>query len=286
MSIIQHHPRRFETNRYVYPVISRRSGGLSIGINLSPTGLCNFACVYCQILGEPEEQKTDSTVIDIPLLEAELQNVLEAAINGSLYENSYLSKTPLEKRILKDIAFSGDGEPTLSAQFPEIVERLATLRRQWTLPSVKTVLITNGTTLHIESVRRAVQKMLAENGEVWAKLDAGTPEFFQTVSRTKVSFEKILDNLQNASKEFPLVIQSCFLALHNMPPSEQEIEHYAQRLQTILYNGGNILRVQLYTVARNTAEQWATPLSNEQLDFVTEIVRQRTGLQTDAFYSR
>ena len=30
------HQRQFETNRFVYPVLSRRSGGISIGVNLNP----------------------------------------------------------------------------------------------------------------------------------------------------------------------------------------------------------------------------------------------------------
>ena len=34
---------------YVYPVISRRSGGLSIGINLNPNNACNWRCIYCQL---------------------------------------------------------------------------------------------------------------------------------------------------------------------------------------------------------------------------------------------
>ena len=45
----QLHPRTFQTNRFVYPVLSRRAGGISIGVNLSPSKACNFNCVYCQV---------------------------------------------------------------------------------------------------------------------------------------------------------------------------------------------------------------------------------------------
>jgi hypothetical protein len=36
------HARLFERNRFVYPVLSRRSGGISIGVNLNPDMVCNF----------------------------------------------------------------------------------------------------------------------------------------------------------------------------------------------------------------------------------------------------
>ena len=43
------HARLFEQNRFVYPVLSRRSGGISIGVNLNPDKVCNFDCIYCQV---------------------------------------------------------------------------------------------------------------------------------------------------------------------------------------------------------------------------------------------
>ena len=36
---------------YVYPVVSRRAGGVSVGINLNPNNACNWRCVYCQVPG-------------------------------------------------------------------------------------------------------------------------------------------------------------------------------------------------------------------------------------------
>ena len=45
----RHHPRTFQENRFVYPVLSRRSHGLSVGINLNPDKICNFDCIYCQV---------------------------------------------------------------------------------------------------------------------------------------------------------------------------------------------------------------------------------------------
>src|SRR5665213_1458021 len=43
------HPRSYHDNKFVYPVLSRRSRGISIGINLNPDKVCNFDCIYCQV---------------------------------------------------------------------------------------------------------------------------------------------------------------------------------------------------------------------------------------------
>ncbi|MDR1963726.1 MAG: radical SAM protein [Planctomycetaceae bacterium] len=290
-SLVQHHPRRFRHFHYVYPVVSRRAGGLSIGVNLSPTARCNFSCIYCQVLAENQGTSkpvdpssfsfSSSLLIDLDRLESELRELIGMVNDGSLFRDNWLSCTPTEKRVLRDIAFSGDGEPTLSLQFSEAVHRVAAIRRELCPESTKIVLITNGTTLRVESVCDTLKTLLANNGEIWAKLDAGTPDYFRTISRSTIQYEKILANLIEFSKKHPIVIQSCFLLLHGKEPDNEEIRHYAERLKLL----DQVQRVQIYTVARNTPEPWVLPLSNEQLDVITETVRAITGLQVDSFYS-
>jgi wyosine [tRNA(Phe)-imidazoG37] synthetase (radical SAM superfamily) len=284
-SLVQHHPRRFLTFHYVYPVVSRRSGGLSIGVNLSPAAQCNFSCVYCQVLAEHQENSARNnnfiTSIDSDLLETELRQLIGMVNDGSLFRDTWLSRTPLEKRELRDIAFSGDGEPTLSPQFSEIVQRVADIRKEICTETTKIVLITNASTLHREPVINALKTLLANNGEIWAKLDAGTSDYFRTVSRSAIPYEKILTNLTEFSKTNPVVIQTCFALLHNKEPDNDEICQYAERLKLL----GQVQRVQIYTVARLAPESWVLPLSNEQLDRITETVRKISGLQVDSFYA-
>ena len=282
MPLTQHHPRRFGTFRYVYPVISRRSEGLSLGINLSPTALCNFACVYCQVLAEETEFQTGSPLVPMDSLEAELRQLICSVNNRTLFEQAWLAQTPPEKRILKDIAFSGDGEPTLSPQFAEIVKLVADVRRELCSDASKIVLITNSSTLHQTPVRSALELMLQNNGEIWAKLDAGTSEFFQVVSRSNIPFQTIRTNLIRFTQDCPVVIQTCFLSLHGEGPDAREIRQYAECLKEL----GKILYVQIYTVARSTPENWATPLKNHQLDAIAETVRQLTGREVRTFYSQ
>ena len=277
-----HHPRRFGTLRYVYPVISRRSDGLSLGINLSPSGRCNFSCIYCQILAEGSKSQTDVSLVPMDHLAAELQQLVESVNDGTLFEQTVFAQVPPEKRILKDIAFSGDGEPTLAPQFAEAVKLAADIRKELCADTVKIVLITNASALHLTPIRSALDFMLQNNGEIWAKLDAGTPEFYQMISRSNVSYQTICRNLIDFTQDFPAAIQTCFLALHGKGPDADEVRQYAERLKEL----GKVLYVQIYTVARNTPVDWAAPLGNRQLDDIAQTVRKLTDLDVRTFYSK
>ena len=48
---ITDHSRVFNNFTYIYPVVSRRSEGVSLGINLNINNACNWRCVYCQVEG-------------------------------------------------------------------------------------------------------------------------------------------------------------------------------------------------------------------------------------------
>src|SRR5204863_8907786 len=103
------HPREFRQNTYVNPVLSRRSGGVSVGINLNPDKACNFDCIYCQV----DRTKTpQERFVGLPRLLSELEQVLRGlAGDGHLWSDPEFAAIPSDKRHISDIAFSGDGEP-------------------------------------------------------------------------------------------------------------------------------------------------------------------------------
>jgi len=73
------HSRDSVDMRYVYPVISRRAGGVSVGINLNPNNACNWRCIYCQV---PDLKRGGPPPIDLALLERELSDFLRWAGSG------------------------------------------------------------------------------------------------------------------------------------------------------------------------------------------------------------
>lgn len=274
------HSRSYADFTYVYPVVSRRSRGLSIGINLNPDKVCNFDCVYCEVdrLTPPR-----TSTVNLLQVRAELATLIDIALNGELARDPKFSEAAPLTRMIRDIAFSGDGEPTMVHNFDECAQLAADVRRSRKLDATKLVLITDAAGLDKQSVRKGLEIMDQNNGEIWAKLDAGTPEYFARVNRSSIRFERILTNLTRTAQERPIIIQSLFLRLHGEPMPEAELEAYCDRLTEITAAGGKIREVHLYTVARPTPEPWATRLEGPALGSLAERIRQRTGLPVATF---
>jgi wyosine [tRNA(Phe)-imidazoG37] synthetase (radical SAM superfamily) len=296
-----HHERRFETNRFVYPVLSRRSGGISIGVNLNPDKVCNFDCIYCQV---DRTRQSETRFVEMDGLLAELEEMLEFVTSGEIYETTKFAATPAQLRRLNDIAFSGDGEPTTYRNFDEIIGACAKVKRAVELrigdcglrigsgdsavripnSAIKMVLITNASMFHRPHVQRGLRILDENNGEIWAKLEAGTEEYFKLVDRTPIPFRQILDNIAAAARVRALVIQSLFMRVAGEPPSAAELEAFCDRLNEITAGGGQIKLVQVYTVARRPAEGFVGPLSDGEVDAIVGLVESRTGLKSAAFY--
>jgi wyosine [tRNA(Phe)-imidazoG37] synthetase (radical SAM superfamily) len=275
------HSRGFAANRYVYPVLSRRAGGVSVGVNLNPDKFCNFRCVYCQIdrtAGEEAEP------VDLGRLAEELDWMVGEVASGRIFQGPKFQNTPAVLRRFNDIAFSGDGEPTACPNFDRAVDICAEVCRRHKLDDVKLVLITNATLFHQPRVREAMKTLDANNGEIWAKLDAGTEDYYRQVDRSAVPSQRILDNLREAALVRPIVIQSLFLRMHGQPPSPAELEAYCDRLKEIVAAGGRIKLVQIHTIARPPAEPWATALADADVDAIVAQVRARTDLPVAGYY--
>lgn len=275
------HERRFEQNRFVYPVLSRRSGGISIGVNLNPDKVCNFDCIYCQV---DRTRQSETRFVATGELLAELDATLELAASGELFQTEKFRHTPPELRRLNDIAFSGDGEPTTYKNFDELMDACAAVKRRHGLDSVKLVLITNASMFHRPHVQRGLAILDENNGEIWAKLEAGTDAYFKLVDRTPIPLRQIVENITTAARVRPLVIQSLFMRIHGDPPSPEEYEAYCDRLNEITAAGGKIKLVQVYTVARKPAEDYVQPLSDTEVDALVDRIVRRTGLAAQAFY--
>ena len=281
VNLFTQHSRAWRNNRYVYPVVSRRSKGLSIGVNLNPDKACNFDCVYCSV-----DRTVSSTVreVDPQVLHDELAHMIELARSGGVWREPPFDQTPDHLRRINDVAFSGDGEPTSYPHFHDACELAASLLQQAGLhDAVKILLITNATLFHHPHVARALDFLDAHNGEIWAKLDAGTQAYYQLVERTKIPLRRVLDNLLLAGRARPIVIQSLFMKLHGQPPPASEIDAYVQRLGELRDAGCQVKLVQVYTTARGTAEAYVEPLENAALDAIAEKVRS-LGLIAEAYY--
>jgi wyosine [tRNA(Phe)-imidazoG37] synthetase (radical SAM superfamily) len=237
---------------YVYPVISRRAGGVSLGINLNPNNACNWRCVYCQV---PDLKRGGPPPIDLGRLKAELDSMLDDIVVGDFLRQ----RVPESQRRLIDIAFSGNGEPTSAAEFPEAVELAAdALARRNLLPEVKLRLITNGSLLDRRSVRAGIARIGKAGGEVWFKVDAANASAVAHINGTRVKMASVERRLKLCAESCPTWVQTCVFALDGQPPVDGEID----ALVDFLGRCRESLRgVHLYGLARPSAQTEAPRLS-------------------------
>lgn len=256
MLTVTDHRRDYSGFRYVYPVVSRRAGGVSVGINLNPNNACNWACIYCQV---PDLTRGGPPPIDLALMEVELEALLQDIVRGDFMTR----EAPEDARRLMDVAFSGNGEPTSAAEFPEAVVRVVgAMRRQHLPDDVKLRLITNGSLLHRDSVREGIRRLgeygeAQRAGEVWFKIDRATSAGFAQVNQIAYPPEKARANLLACAELAPTWIQTCWFALDGAAPDENEQSAYLALLAGVREK---IKGVHLYGLARPSLQPAASRL--------------------------
>jgi len=232
---IENHRRR-EKGVLVYPVYSRRSGGLSVGINLFPgQKQCPFDCPYCEVF-----PFSTNAVFSLEQMEADLRAAIAAALEQNV--------------AVKDICFSGNGEPSLSPDFPAALKLADTIRREM-VSAAELVLITNGAGLLQPEIFSLLRDTAALN--IWLKLDAGTPQWYQKLNRTAIPFEKLIAKIKEFAASAPVTIQTMLCAVDGKGPPEEEAqawENLTLELAAIAAAAGGIRKIQIYGKARPAPE--------------------------------
>jgi wyosine [tRNA(Phe)-imidazoG37] synthetase (radical SAM superfamily) len=270
-------PRDWLGNRFVYAVISARARGLSLGVNVNPDKKCNFDCSYCEV---DRRHPVRESRVDVDVMATELHKTIAFIQAGRLADLPAFHSLPSELLQLRQVALSGDGEPTLAANFADVVQAVVRVRALGGF--FKIVLYTNGTGLDQPAVLRGLE-FLTKSDEIWVKLDGGTQSFIDKVNRPDVPLEKILSNILLVGRQRPVVIQSLFPSIHGEEPPFEEICEFAQRLKELKAGGAQIPLVQIYSAARPgvNAEWGHLPL--RVLSQISQAVRQTAGLRAEVF---
>jgi wyosine [tRNA(Phe)-imidazoG37] synthetase (radical SAM superfamily) len=235
-------------------VLSRRTRGVSVGIDLNPNAACNWRCVYCQI---PGLNLGAGPPIELRQLEDELSAVLDEARNAEVLE----ALAPVELRRLTSVAFSGNGEPTTSPDFAEAVEVLGrVLERAGLLRKLAPILITNGSMAHKQSVLEGIDTLASLGGQVWFKLDSATAEGLLGINHSHESPEHHLEGLRRIARRCPTWVQTCVFRRAGLDPAERELEAYLGALRGLPAQGLRLEGVHLYTLARRSQQAEAAEL--------------------------
>ena len=265
----QNHDRDSAGLTYVYPVLSRRSHGLSIGINLNPNNACNWACLYCQV---PNLVRGSAPSVDIDLLAQELRSVLLSVRSGAFARTFELSP---EEAPIRDIAISGNGEPTSCPNFFEVTQLIGKIALEFNLIGhIKLVLITNGSLLDHQAVQQGLLHWGQLGGEAWFKLDRGTSEGIELLNQTRIRIDRVQRNLKSCAALLPTWIQTCLVTVDGLPPPDPDREHYLSLIGTLAASEPRPVGVLLYGLARPSLqpqasrlgripEEWAKALAND-----------------------
>ena len=254
--------REREKGIIVYPVYSRRSCGLSIGINLFPEKKsCAFDCPYCEVF-----PFSANAVFDLKQMENDLHSAIKAALNDNIH--------------VKDICFSGNGEPTLSPDFTGALKLAENIRAK-TVPSAKLVIITNGTGLLHPNILTLLQDISTNpNTDIWLKLDAGTPDWYQKMNRCAIPYDSLINKIKEFTSCAVVTIQTMLCAVNGDAPPETEERAWEGLACELAANSensaGSIRKVQLYGKARPAPEDpLASRLPDEYLEKRAASLRRR-----------
>jgi len=229
------------------PIFSRRLGN-SLGINLLPREgkLCNFDCIYCEC-GWNKDGHNDTVIPDARQVRERLESKLRELSSSGIAIDS--------------ITFSGDGEPTINPEFPQIIDDTLELRDQL-YPSASVSVLSNATRIHIKEVFDALCKV--DNPIL--KIDAPTDELAVHINNPApgYSVRRVVEQMKKFEGNF--ILQTMFL----------RSKHFDSSLPEVLDGWMNIVRdvrpreIMVYTIDRPTPEENLLKFTVEEM---TELVK-------------
>jgi wyosine [tRNA(Phe)-imidazoG37] synthetase (radical SAM superfamily) len=265
---------------YIYPVLSRRSGGLSVGVNLNTNNACNWRCIYCQV---PNLIRGSAPTVNLEQLAQELRSFLGDVIYGNFFDREEVSD---EFRVIKDIAISGNGEPTTAREFDQVVNVIELILKEYgLLGSVKCVLITNGSMVNKVHVKKGLQKLAEMNGEIWFKVDSATPIGIAKINQVKDSNTSTLKRLKIAAELCPTLLQTCVFSYKNKTPDDTETNAYLNLLKAVVSRKIPIKGVLLYGIERQSLQPEAKIINKVPEAWLQELALQIKALSIDVSVS-
>lgn len=273
------HNRQIAGLQYIYPVMSRRAGGLSIGVNFNPNNACNWRCIYCQV---PDLLRGNAPEMDFALLEEELRFFLDYVQHGDFFAR--FNVIP-EQRVIKDIAISGNGEPTSLKHFDRAVHLIGEIATEMSVfPSARFVLISNGSLIHQATVQAGLTELARYNGELWFKLDSATEQGRKLINNTGQSQKKLLDHLKIAAELCPTKIQTCVLH-YQQAWSASEKQAYLQLLVELRNRRIKVEKIMLYSIARQSFQPEADSLEKANIEEMNALAADIEALGYDVSVS-
>ena len=269
------HDRNIFDSKYVYPVVSRRAGGLSLGVNLNTNNACNWQCIYCEI---PNLTRGGPEPIQVELLKDELNFWIDQIINSN-----FLKENTPPGTAFADVALSGNGEPTASPEFLEVLEIIiASLKEHKLIDKIPVRLITNGS--FISKKKECLHIFNRYHGEVWFKIDAADEDFIKLINQVNLDPNSMINNLKTCAETCQTVIQTCLLKINHQVPTNDFLKNYSKLIKPYEQL---IKKIDLYSLARpslqNNQDITIERLSLDELNHIKNILQKQLTIKIDVF---
>mgnify|MGYP003297940583 FL=1 len=232
------------------PIFSRRLGS-SLGVNLLPSKgkLCNFDCVYCEC-GWNKDGIAERV---FPRLEE---------VKAALEEK--MSKAASEGVPVDSITFSGNGEPTMNPDFPEIVDVTLELRDRF-FPDAKVSVLSNATLIGRPAVAEALMKV--DNPIL--KIDASSDSLIAQINKPVGRYR--LDEVVEAMMKFEgrFVLQTMFLKSPDFDTAEPDaLDKWMEIVRKVKPR-----EIMVYTIDRETPDKSLAKYTVEEMTaFVQPLI--------------
>ena len=239
------------------PIKSRRLGS-SLGVNLLPSKgkLCNFDCIYCEC-GWNKDGAQDRT---LPSLES---------VRKALKEK--IESLSMEGMPVDSITFSGNGEPTIHPDFPEIVDTVLELRDRY-YPQARVSVLSNATMISRGKVKEALKKV--DNPIL--KLDASDNALVGLINKPAGSYD--IEEVISGMKEFEgdFVLQTMFLRSPDFDLSEPaQLKKWMDIVRELRPR-----EIMVYTIDRETPDKTLGKYSVQEMrDMVRPLIDEGFNIQ-------
>lgn len=188
--------------------------GSSLGINLLPEKgkICNFDCIYCEC-GWNRDGRNDTVLPTAEKVRNDLERMLKKLSGQCATQSDGITVTPVDS-----ITFSGDGEPTLNPEFPQIIDDTLRLRDLY-YPKAKVSVLSNATRVHLPEVFNALRKV--DNPIM--KIDAPTNDLVAKINNPAPGYDvaRVIEALKQFNGDF--VLQTCMLRSPDFDSSSPEV---------------------------------------------------------------
>jgi wyosine [tRNA(Phe)-imidazoG37] synthetase (radical SAM superfamily) len=228
------------TYKYIFGPLPSRRLGRSVGVDIIPKKLCNLDCIYCEV-GQTDKRAMRRREY-VPT-----RSVLEE-IQLKLHEGERIDF----------ITFSGSGEPTLNSKLGEMIRFVKEMT------SIPVAVITNGTLLFLEEVRRDL--LLAD--VVLPSLDAATQSTFERINQPhpSLNIKTTIEGLKRFREEYAGQLWLEVLLVAGYNDSDEELAALKHAIQQIEPD-----RIQLNTVVRPPSDRSANPLKEHRMDEIKQF---------------